>query len=55
MQQFVLNEIISLAKISLGPEANEEKIRTLRDKLLSPEAATVTDNLRISLQMEKPE
>jgi len=28
---------------------------SLRDKLLFPEAAMVTDNLRISLQMEKPE
>jgi hypothetical protein len=55
VQQFVLDEITSLAKMSLGPGVDEEKIRSLRDKLLSAEAATVTDNLRISLQMEKPE
>ena len=55
VQQFVLNEITTLAKMSLGPDSDGIKIRLLRDKLLSPEAATVTDNLRESLQMEKLE
>jgi len=55
VQQFVLNEITALAKMSLGLEADGEKIRLLRDKLLSSEAATVTDNLRETLRMEKPE
>ena len=55
VQQFVLDEITSLAKMSLGPGVDEEKIMSLRDKLLSAEAATVTESLRISLQMEKPE
>lgn len=55
VQQFVLNEITTLAKMSLGPDADGIKIRLLRDKLLSPEAAMVTDNFRKSLQMEKLE
>ena len=55
VQQFVLDEISTLAKLSFGPDDNGEKARALIDKLLSPEAAEATDSLRQTLQMEKAE
>jgi hypothetical protein len=54
VQQFILNEISNLVKMSFGPDDHDEKSRALIDKLLSPEAAEATDALRIALQMEKP-
>lgn len=52
VQQFVLNEISTLVKMSFGPGDNGEKARALIDNLMSANAAETTDVLRKSLQME---
>jgi len=54
IQQFILNEISALAQMSFGLDEYGAKAPALIEELLSPKAAEVTDELRQTLQMEKP-
>jgi len=54
IQQFILNEISTLAQMSFGLDEYGAKAPALIEELLSPKAAEVTDELRQTLQMEKP-